>query len=106
MNKLDEITEFALNHTDEQCGLEVANVSVWDNFGIIRVCVSAKRASCTKSNQKQPNMIGMRQEWLEQAEDFIEEIGRDPRAGNGGLGVDFELSSVSDRSFELIERKD
>lgn len=103
MSKLDEITKFAEKHTDEQCGLDVAHVSVWDNFGVIKIIVSAKPTKCPK--QKQSNSKGMRQEWLMQAEDFIEEIGRDPRAGYGGLGIDFELSSASDRSFELIEKE-
>ena len=107
-NKLKEITKFVENHTDEQCGLEVANVSVFDHFGTgpIIIIESAKKllGRGEKRKLKSP-MKGMRTEWQEQAKDLIKELNGDPNAGYGGFGMIFELWTLSNRHFELREKE-
>lgn len=96
-DRIKKITIFAEKHTDEQCGLDVAHVHVFDYFGQykpITILVSAK----DKRKHR-----GMSSEWRDQAEDLIKEIGGDPGAGYGGLGIKFELQAASDTHFQLRE---
>ncbi len=112
MNKLEKVTEFVNKHTDEQCGLDVANVQVYKKFGRIRICISAKRPTKEQIKDRRNKRIktisgaihGAKEDWRCQAEDLIEEIGKDPRAIGKGLDIEFKLVHLHDTAFHLLEK--
>lgn len=100
MNK--ELESFVMKHTDEQCGLDVAYVNIFEGYGATRIFVGHKKELIV---QGQRQSKGMRNEWLSQAEDLIEELKRDPNAGYGGLGLEFELWHTTGTGFEIREKE-
>ncbi len=106
MNKLEKVTEFVNKHTDEQCGLDIAYVDVFLNFGNITICVGAKKLPSKEGRKRIRVGLGsmndsMKADWKCQAEDLIEELGKDPHAGYGGLGYKFELDHLHNTGFHL-----
>lgn len=109
MDKLKEVTAFVEKHTDEQCGLEVADVHIHETpWESIQVIVTAKKSLRERKDRVDKGISfkrheGMKSEWRRQAYDLIDEIGGDPGAGLGGLRIKFELYTVSNSYFEIRE---
>lgn len=81
-------------------------------FGNIRICVCAKPPTAEQIKDRQNKRIkaiagvtsGAKEDWKCQAENLIEEIGRDPRAMGEGLDIEFELVHLHSTVFHLLEK--
>lgn len=109
---MDTIKKFVNEHTEEHCGLNVAQVQVFKEFDLIKIVITKKRKTSKKHKRSfytkktsQGNKDIMK-EWECQAKDLIKKIGADPGAGYGGLGLKFKLQWLSHSGFHLLENKE
>ena len=98
-----KFVKFVMKHTDENCGLNVANVNINQIHDTISIIVTSKKPRRGFEIKKAPNMKGMKEEWRGQAEDLILELDHDPNAGYGGFGIKFEIYHLADTWFEIRE---
>lgn len=81
-------------HTDDQVGLDLVNVDVYDKHGKITISVV----------YKDRKVKGSKADWIDQGQDLAKELSHDPGSGYElALGIPFELESANNRSFIITE---